>query len=510
MSKEDFRGTIPESKELLPRENCGLFGIIQEKPDRNIHGVAYSGLSALQHRGQEAWGFSWINKKGRIGKQKDLGLLVGVPEQKIGRMLNTRSEATAVMGHLRYSAVGKRELYDKDKDRQNVQPFFFNGEFPFTIAHNGTVQFEYPITQDEPSSDTYMVGKAIAEGEGDFKNNVINVLSRLNGAYTFLFMSREGLYVARDPWRFRPAILGRIENESHSGYVIASETTALRDIGAQIAGSVRRGAFAKIESNGLRELWRDPRAHKFPAAECSFEKAYFADDASEHEDGRTSHEIRVALGKKLAQRVKPKGDCVVTIPHSGISYAEGVAIETGIHSEELIQAYRFKGRKFIEPGTRDERKKSVFQKYRFIKRNIEGRRLIVVDDSIVRGHTTENIIRALFQLGAERVHLLSGIPPVEAPCHWGIDFPDPNELVYNQLEDGGAEIFEKRLALRLVGGDKKLAKKLQVSFQRLEDYISIIQNQETSESTVEHSGACFHCVSGVAPAGTIFSQNKNS
>lgn len=486
------------------KEHCALFGIIQENVDQKIHLTTYRGLTAQQHRGEEAWGFAWINAAGRISRSGDLGLLTGVPEQKIKNILATRSATSLALGHLRYSAVGKREDQNKEKDKNNIQPFVFGGKTPFAIAHNGTVQFEYPVGENEPDSDTYRVGKAISEGKGDFEQKTIEVLSKLNGAYTFLFLTRDGLYLARDPWRFRPAILGRIEGNS-PGFILVSESVALRAVRARATAFPRRGVFAKIETDGLHEIWRDPRVNLFPAAECTFEKAYFADAASEHEDERTNHEIRVSLGKRIAERVKPKGDFVMAVPRSGHSYAKGVSQYAGIPLEDGIQDVRHKIRTFTQPGDSEERTENAFQKYRFIKNLIKGKRLIVVDDSIVRGHTTKELIDTLFSIGAERIELLSGIPPIKDICKWGIDFPDINELIHHKLMNGGpAEEYERKFSLWLVGGDEKRAKRLRVSFQRLEDYIGITQNAPLGTS-IEHSGGCFHCVSGIAPKGTIYS-----
>lgn len=483
--------------ELEIGHNCALIGISLEKPDRRMVEFLRDGIDAQQHRGQEAAGIAWVNKKA-VRHRGGLGLRESaIPSENL-----TSSPVVRVgIGHTRYSTAGKRET--RKQNQQNIQPFTFTNDlFEFAIAHNGTVRWNRPFEQDEPTSDTYGVGKTIASSDKPFVKSTIDVLSSLNGAYKFLFITNDNrLFVASDPWGFRPGVIGRLNKNGSSGLVFASETGGLKAVDAEFVSHFPRGVFAEITSDSVISLWQDPRTQEVPEAACSFEKAYFADAASQPREGITNHSIRVELGKRLAQRAKPKGDLVTPVPDSGRSYAEGVSQELHLNLQQVIHSNRYKGRGFIKPQTPAERMKESFLKYRFIPEGIAGKELIVVDDSIVRGTTTQGLILALFNLGAKRIELLSGVPPLVAPCHWGIDFPTENELIFNKLtKDGDKSRFSEELALWLVDQDEELAKRLRISYQTVEDYVSLVEDIPVG-TPIEHSGGCYHCVSGIVPEG---------
>lgn len=473
---------------------CSLVGIVLAAPNKKIHNLVGSGLDALNHRGEEAAGIAWINKKKIIKIKKGLGLRQSALSDDF--LLDLSAAATEI-GHTRYSTAGQ-------PNAKNVQPFVFN-DGQFAIAHNGNVCWDKKPDINEPTSDTYGIGKEIANGKGKITKKIIKVLSKLNGAYVFLFVTPNGLYAARDPWGFRPLVGGRLDN-GIKGYVVGSESIGLHDMHAIDLIEIPRGSLIQVCPKGYKVIWTDPRANHVPQSVCSFEQSYFADAASidlSIKAKQTNHELRVLLGRQLFKKNKPKGDLVTSVPSSGRSYAEGVALESGIPIMDVIHINRHAGRGFIKPGSPSERKESVFKKYRFIQGLINNKKLIVVDDSIVRGSTSSGFILNLFDHGAKHVELLLGVPPITHPCFWGIDFHNPMDLIYNQLmSQKGKSSFEKRLAKWLVGGNKELSKKIHVHFQTLDDYVSIIR-QVPGRTSIKKSGGCFHCVSGRVPFGAV-------
>lgn len=472
--------------------NCALVGIVLESPNRAIHDRVATGVLALQHRGEEGAGLAW-GLGSKVSRLRGLGLSSAV---FLKEKIDVLPPTCVAIGHTRYSTAGGNKL-------ENVQPFIFDGETPFAIAHNGNVAWTLRPGDGEPTSDTYGIGKMIAREEGSFEERVIKVLSALNGAYTLLFVTPNDLYVARDPWGFRPAVLGRLEGGELRGMVVASETVALQDMKAVYVSGVPRGLFLKITAGGMEEVWKDPRTVE--RAGCTFETAYFANSASRAPayEIETNHFVRKALGATVARRARPSGDFIAPVPKSGFSYAEGVEEATGLPIKFVIQENPYRGRSFIKPRTIEERIRETLLKYRFIKEEIRGRRVVMVDDSVVRGPTSQGLAMALLsEMEAERVELLVGVPPIIAPCFWGIDFPEPRQLVYHQLMPGGGNVeeFEKKLAEWLVGGDPHLTPRVRVVFQRLEDYVSITRRVPFG-TPIGESGGCFHCVSGIIPKG---------
>ncbi len=493
-----MRGRESSSKETVIGHNCSLVGISLFKADRMINLMVADATDAQQHRGEEAMGIAQT-RKGQVRVVKGLGLR---PQAVSNRKIFDLPAASVAIGHTRYSTAGKRD--NPREYIKNAQPFFFKHQkFSFAIEHNGTVRWQEKFKTGEPNSDTYGVGKAIAAGKKEtFIENVIDVLSWLNGAYIFLFVTNDDkLFVASDPWGFRPLKVGEIKHNGRIGTAVTSETVGLNALRAKFIDSFPRGVLAEIKPDGLNIIWRDKRTKYLPEAACSFEKSYFADAASLARPGATNHTIRDLLGQKLAERYHPQADLVTPVPSSGWSYAEGLSKVLKIPLLQVIHVNRYKGRGFIKPHTPEERIQAAFLKYRFIPELIRDKKIIVVDDSIVRGFTTQGLILALFKLGAERIELMVGIPPVVAPCFWGIDFPSRQELIYNKLmQKKGSRPYEERLAEWLVWEDKTLLGKLRVSFQKLDDYVSTIGGVPAG-SSVEKARGCFHCVSGIVPKG---------
>lgn len=473
--------------------NCSLTAVVLEKPSRIIYSSLVYGIEAQNHRGGEGAGVAIATSDG-LQIVKGLGLYSqAVPDSSLTKLPAARS----VIGHTRYSVTGGSSL-------GNVQPYKFKD---FAIAHNGNIT-KLPLVStqpEEPTSDTFRVGRAIEAKEGDFEEKTPSVLAELNGSYVFFLLTNEGqVYIATDPWGNRPCLLGKINNDGN-GFVAVSESVALPKIRADFIGTVPRGVFGRLEHSGLTVLWKDPRIKEFPRASCSFEQAYFADAssmASPDVHGLiTNHSIRVKLGERVAFVAKPRGEKVVAVPESGRSYAQGVAQKTGLPISLAIQANRFKGRNFLQPHTPEERVEAAFQKFNFIREEIAGEELIIVDDSIVRGYTQQGIVLALFRLGARSIEILSGIPPIVAQCHWGIDFQREEELIYhNLMTNKGISEFEDCLAGWLVNGDENLRARLRISFQRVSDYVEITAGVPRN-TEIASSGFCYHCVTGIVPQG---------
>lgn len=488
---------IDKNIEPEARENCALFGVVLEKPDKRIHQLVAQGIDAQQHRGEEAAGMSWVNR-GSIKELKGLGLRPqATPVEDHPELPAT----TAEIGHTRYSTAGKSSK--KEDVIKNTQPFRFaspenHHRYDFAIAHNGTIQPFDNYEEGDPTSDTYTLGKEVYKGQGNLIENIIAVAPNIKGAYRGLFISKEGrLLLLTDPHGFRPARFGKFERDGMKGGAIASETVGLSAIGANNIQRIPRGSLVEILPNGFDVIWRDPRAQEFPEAVCSFEPMYFADAASRSKNGETNHTLRVEAGQQLVRRYYPQGDYVSPIPMSGWSFSEGVSKESNLPLIQSIHVNRYRGRNFIKPSTPEQRKQDAFLKYRFIPELINGKNMIIVDDSIVRGSTTQGLILALFELGANNIELMIGIPPIISPCYWGIDFPNPMELIYNQLmavDDGRP--FESKLSHWLVGDNQELVKRLRVSFQDLDDYKSLLGD-----------GHCFHCVNGEVPQGAVPGSN---
>lgn len=499
-----IEGPLQLSSEFEKRENCALVGIVLEEPTNEIYPLLRNGLIALQHRGEQAAGISYNN--GGVEVYKNLGKVDSALPDNI---INALPPSRVAFGHTRYSTVNDKN--DHNSEINNSQPFSFripykNGTFfEFSMGHNGTVRT--PPNGDDnghgPNSDTYMIGKAIVNSEGSFEERVIQTLSQLDGAYMLLFItSDDRLYVASDPLSFKPGVLGYIDHGDLQGLLFASETIGIEKMGGKVIDKFERGVFAEIKPDAISPIWTDPRIDFIEPSRCSFELAYFGHHTSiMRQDGVTNHTVRYELGMRHAELAQPKGEQVTPIPDSGNSYADGVAKQLDLPIAHAIYSNKYRGRNFIKPHNPEERKEDAFNKYSFIPEEIRGRKMILVDDSIVRGTTVQGLILALFDLGAENIELLSGIPPLTHPCYWGIDFPTPEELIFHKLvTDGDRHGYEAKLALWLVNGYSDLINRFRISFQTLDDYISIIQNVPPGIPP-EKSGGCFHCVSGVVPLG---------
>jgi amidophosphoribosyltransferase len=396
---------------------CGIVGVTGV--DRAAE-LAYLGLYALQHRGQEAAGIAAVDGDGRIRLQKEHGLVVdGFSESKVAALQGRTS-----LGHVRYSTAGGPGLV-------NAQPIlvkYHQGDL--ALVHNGNItnalSLRDQLVRDgalfQTSVDTEVIVHLIARSRAaDIDRQVIEALAQLTGAFSVLIIIGETMYVARDPWGFRPLILGSL----NGGYVCASETCALDLIGASIEREIEPGEIVKIRGGSLEVLPRLGGGTR--PAPCIFELVYFARPDSRVWDASVDR-ARRAFGRQLAREHPADADCVFSVPDSSNSAALGFAEESGIPLELGLIRNHYVGRTFIHP-TQQGRDFRVRIKYNAVREVIAGQRVIVVDDSLVRGTTSRGLIALIREAGAREVHFRVSSPPVTNPCYYGIDMPTKEELI---------------------------------------------------------------------------------
>jgi len=402
------------------KENCGVIGIFSLE-GVNVIPMAIDALRALQHRGQEAWGIAIPNKE----PMKKLGLVSASASEF--KKITEEYASPSVIGHVRYSTIGKSNL-------ENAQPLKVKD---LCVAHNGTISNVQELSNlvggcsftPQNASDTLVAAQRLVNLISE-KGNLGKALSILKnemiGSYCFTFLSDDNfVYAARDPKGFRPMVLGH--KEDSNTYIVASESSALSAIGARLERDVKPGELIKLSSNGIEnEMFSDEtkRAH------CSFEFTYFAHPASKME-GTNIYLARKRIGQFLARKFPIKdADLVIPVPDSARPAALGFAQEIGIPFDEglLKDRYSKKGplRSFIEPHQSDriEINRWIIP----IREIIEGKHVVVVDDSLVRGTSSRAIIKALRRAGAKKISMLITYPPIRFPCYAGIDFPSQEEL----------------------------------------------------------------------------------
>jgi len=402
------------------KENCGVIGIFSLE-GVNVIPMAIDALRALQHRGQEAWGIAIPNKE----PMKKLGLVSASASEF--KKITEEYASPSVIGHVRYSTIGKSNL-------ENAQPLKVKD---LCIAHNGTIANVQELSNlvggcsftPQNASDTLVAAQRLVNLISE-KGNLGKALSILKnemiGSYCFTFLSDDSsVYAARDPKGFRPMVLGH--KEDSNTYIVASESSALSAIGARLERDVKPGELIKLSTNGIEnEMFSDEtkRAH------CSFEFTYFAHPASKME-GTNIYLARKRIGQFLARKFPIKdADLVIPVPDSARPAALGFAQEIGIPFDEglLKDRYSKKGplRSFIEPHQSD--RVEINRWIIPIREIIEGKHVVVVDDSLVRGTSSRAIIKALRRAGAKKISMLITYPPIRFPCYAGIDFPSQEEL----------------------------------------------------------------------------------
>ncbi len=443
-----------------PKEECGIVGI------SGVDGaaeLAFLGLYSLQHRGQESAGICAISDEGEARLHKDVGLVADVFSAESLIKLPGR---TAV-GHVRYStAGGSRAL--------NAQPIVVRyAEGVLTVSHNGNLTNAYDLKGRlvgegaifQTTSDSEVIVHLIARSRHDTVDAQIDdALSHLEGAFSLVLAVGDTLYAVRDPRGYRPLVLGRMGD----GHVLASETCALDIMGAEYVRDVGPGEVLKIRGSSVHELRSLPPAEK--TAPCIFELVYFARPDSRLW-GVSVDGARRGFGRRLAGEHPVDADAVIAVPDSANSAALGYAEASGIPYELGLLRNHYVGRTFIKPSQAD-RDFAARMKYNPVREVLEGRRVIVVDDSLVRGTTSRSLVKFIRQAGAREVHFRIASPPVRFPCFYGIDMPSHEELIGSRLTP---EEIGQQLGVDSLG------------YLSLEGMLSVVSH---------HSSFCDACFSG--------------
>lgn len=428
-----------EVEENEPREECGVFGVWA--PGEEVSKLTYFGLFALQHRGQEAAGIG-VGDGDQILVFKDLGLVSQVFDEQTLEAL----KGHVAIGHARYTTAGSPCW-------ENAQPIFRMAPdgTDLALGHNGNLINHLELAREAERrglvdlsarlpSDSDVMCALLADETGKLADAdpvalggrtrteaaALKLLPTIRGAFCLTFTDGDTLYAARDPHGVRPLALGRLER----GWVVASETCALDIVGASYVRDIEPGELVAIDATGVRS---DRFADPAPTG-CIFEYVYLARPDSMIR-GRSVNAVRVEIGRRLAREYPAEGDMVIPVPESGTPAAVGFAQASGIPFGQGLTKNAYVGRTFIQPS-QTLRQLGIRLKLNPLREAIAGKRLVVVDDSIVRGNTQRALIRMLREAGAAEVHVRIASPPVKWPCFYGIDFASPGELIANGVDQG--------------------------------------------------------------------------
>jgi amidophosphoribosyltransferase len=410
-------------------EECGVFGVWGH-PDAAR--VTYFGLHSLQHRGQEGAGIV-TNDAGKLNGHRDLGLLAEVFSDE--RVLQ-RLTGDAAIGHVRYATAGNGSV-------DNIQPFLFKFfDQQIGLAHNGNLTNAKSLRKSleeagaifHSNSDTEILMHLIRRSEEPlFMDRVKEALNQVKGGFAYLLLTENAMIAALDPNGFRPLSIGKMVN---GAYVVASETCALEVIGAEFIRDVRPGEVVIIDDAGIQI---EQYTQEVQPAICSMEFIYFVRPDS-NIAGVNVHRARKNMGRRLAKEAPIEADMVIGVPNSSLSAASGYAEASGIPYELGLVKNQYIARTFIQP-TQELREQGVRMKLSAVRGVVEGKRVILVDDSIVRGTTSRRIVQLLKEAGAKEVHVRIGSPPLRYPCFYGIDIQTRKELIAAKYTE--AEICEK-------------------------------------------------------------------
>lgn len=395
---------------------CAIVGVYGAK---NAAKIAYYALFAMQHRGQEATGISTANGD-KIHLVKKRGLVTEVFDESSFEFL----KGNCAIGHNRYSTAGADSVWD-------AQPVFAKYKLgEISVAHNGNLVNKYEVRNRliergaifQTGMDTENIVHLIAKSQNDaLVDRIKDMLSKIEGAYCLVIQSRSKMFVIRDRFGIRPLSLGRLKD---GGWIVASETCAFDLVGAEFIRDVRPGEMLTFEEDRepVSEQIFEPDYHP-----CAFEYIYFSRPDSII-DGKNVYQTRVAMGKMLAKEAPADVDLVLPVPDSGVAAAKGYAEGLGIPFEMGIVRNHYVGRTFIEP-TQEIRNLKVKLKLSPIKHLIEGKRIAIIDDSLVRGTTSKQIVKMLLEAGAKEIHMRIAAPEIKYPCRYGIDTPTQAELI---------------------------------------------------------------------------------
>lgn len=406
------------------REECGVAGVFRV---HDAGKILYLSLFALQHRGQEAFGIVTFN---RIKNERDATVTTMASHKSIGlvtdsvdeTILNRLSGGDGV-GHVRYSTAG-------GSLRENIQPFQFKTALgAVAISHNGNLTNALELRKHlessgsvfQSTSDTEVFVHLIARASGpSMRERISEALRQVKGAYALAISTDDALYATRDPFGFRPLVIGKLDK----GYVVVSETCALDLIGAHYVRDVEAGEIIEISERGLHSWFPQDRK---PLRFCSFEPIYFSrPDSLLH--GQSIYMMRRRLGELLSKECPARADVVVPIPDSGVAMAEGFSQASGIPFAMGLVRNHYIGRTFIEP-TQEDRDFGVRLKLNPVSSVLEGKRVVVVDDSLVRGTTAARILRLIRKAGAKEIHFRIAAPPITHSCFYGVDTPERKDLM---------------------------------------------------------------------------------
>lgn len=404
-----------------PGHECGVFGIFVR--DADVARLTFFGLYALQHRGQESAGIAVSNGRA-IRHYKQMGLVAQVFDEEKLRPLTGH----LAIGHTRYSTTGSSRL-------ENAQPFVVESVLgPLAVGHNGNLTNAAALRRElltrgvglTGTSDSEVITQMLAGGEGHTWDEKLRVfMVRARGAYCLTVLTRETLYAVRDPLGLHPLCLGRL---GETGWVVASESCAFGPIGAEFVREIEPGEILAINEDGPRTVALMPAPGR---AECLFEYIYFArPDSRLH--GTALHAMRVAQGRELAREAPAAADVVIAVPDSATPAAIGYAQASGIPYSEGLIKNRYIGRTFIQPDDH-LRKVGINLKFNALADNLAGKRVVLVDDSIVRGNTSGPIVRLLREAGASEVHVRVSSPPIRHPCFLGVDMATYPELIAHRM-----------------------------------------------------------------------------
>ena len=401
------------------KEECGVFGIYDAGDGLDCARLAYFGLYALQHRGQESCGIA-VNDQGTIFHHKNMGLV----HEVFNDVIINHLKGTSAIGHVRYSTAGESRV-------ENAQPLVLKySKGSMALAHNGNLvnadeiraklEEEGAIFQTTIDSEViaYLIARARLKSHS-IEEAILDVMDVIKGGYSLVILNQRKLIGARDPLGLRPLCIGKIGNS----YVFSSESCGLDSVGAEFIRDVEPGEVVIIDENGLSTVKKDIVGKKV----CSFEYIYFARQDSII-DGVSVYQSRINMGRKLAQLYPVEADIVIGVPDSGLTSALGYSMESGIQYGEGFVKNRYVGRTFIQPD-QAKRETGVKIKLNALSESVKGKRVVMVDDSIVRGTTSRRIVQQLKEAGAKEVHMRITAPPIKFSCFYGIDTPSRQNLV---------------------------------------------------------------------------------
>lgn len=403
-----------------PKEECGVIGIFA--PNEDVARMMFFGLYALQHRGQEAAGMAVAD-----GQVMMMHKGVGLVSHVFTPSTMAELKGHYAIGHTRYSTTGSSML-------RNAQPFMIetiNG--PLALAHNGNLVNSAELRQElmeqgvgfSSSSDTEVMTMMLARNGGaTWEERIKTAMKKWVGAYSLVILTRDCVYAVRDPWGFRPLCIGMLPS---GGHAVASETGALQTLGCEAIRDVKPGEVVSLSNNALKVM--QAVKPEQPSAMCVFEHIYFA-RPDQTWDGINVHHVRQRLGEELAREMMDglNADVVIPVPDSSVPAAIGFSRVTGIPYNDGFIKNRYVGRTFIEP-TDSLRKRGVALKFNVINENVRDKRVVMIDDSIVRGNTTGPLIKLLKNAGAKEVHVAITCPPIAHPCFMGVDMGRHEDLI---------------------------------------------------------------------------------